>query len=276
MTLKEAEQQLYIPFNELGYEVVPEVQHLGRTKIQIRFDTRKSEARLLPLRINREIYTILETKRDKTDSFYSDTHKRMGLSKDTVNDRVQRLWEDMNRYGLWPDELLVVQDPKELVFNSNLEYGKLPAILQGTSVEVRGSEKLEIADKEHGMTTDEFIKAGGKFFGGEVLAYLSQYPYLTQTHDVSQDLKILGLRKGDRLYTNLDPKHSYGIKTFRAFLCPSGGGSDVGSDYGLEVWRSDRGAVVGRKMSAATSHQERINEAANQLERMARQLRNEL
>lgn len=249
MALSTEEQQLYIPFNNLGYEVIPEARYLGKTNVQTRFDTRKSEAKLLPLRLIRQIYAILENEREKTDSFYSETHKRMGLSKDTIVNHVQKLWEDMNRYGLWADELLVVQDPKELILNSELGYGRPPAILQGTSVEVRGLENLRIADEKHGMTADEFIEAGGKFLGGKVLAWLSQYPSLMQTHDVSQDLEVLGLRDGDRYYTNLDPEHSYAIKPFGAVLYPSGGRSGVYSGYGLDGWGDFRGTVVGRKLS---------------------------
>lgn len=249
MTLSTEEQQLYIPFNNLGYEVIPEARYLGKTNIQTRFDAGKSEAKLLPLRVIRQIYAILENERDKTDSFYSDAHKRMGLSKDTIANRVQELWEDMNRYGLWADELLVVQDPKELILNSELGYGRLPVILQGTSVEVRGLENLRIADEKHGMTAEEFIEAGGKFSGGKTLAYLSQYPSLMKTHDVSKDLEILGLRNGDHYYTNLDPEHSYAIKPFGAVLYPSGGRSSVYSGYGLESWGVFRGAVLGRKLS---------------------------
>lgn len=250
MTLQQLEQLPYIPFNDLGCEVIPRLQHLGRTNIQTRFDTSKSEAGLLPLRVLRQMYTTLEVKRDQTDLFYTDTHKGMGLSKDAINEHVHRLWDDMNTYGLWADELLVVADPKELIFNSYLEYRRLPAILQGTSVEIRGSENLRIADEKHGMTTDEFIKAGGKFFGGSVLAYLNQNSSLMETHDVAQDLEILGLRKGDDYRTNLGPEHSYGIKSFRAVLCPSGERSRVDSGAGLEGWVDDRGAFVGRKLSA--------------------------
>jgi hypothetical protein len=176
------------------------------------------------------------------------------------NKDLESVYQEMKKYAIRTGAIGVIEDRKNLVYNTCFDSDNLPVIILNPQIQTPNQQYAKELDQivikkindNRDPTLDDLVKTKAKFVGGKVYSWPQ---ILTESHSecLSEDIAFLGATKanfpsGIRNYANMDPDYGDGYRAVRWGLCPADeGSSELDLYYALEDSGSAWGSLQGRR-----------------------------
>jgi len=149
------------------------------------------------------------------------------------NEDLESVYQEMKTYAIRTGAIGVIEDRKNLVYNTYFDPDSLPVIIVNPQIQTPNQQYAKELDQivikrindNENPTLDDLVKTKAKFVGGEV------YPWpkiLTESHSecLSEDIAFLGATKanfpsGIRNYADMDSNYGDGYRAVHWDLCPA-------------------------------------------------------
>jgi len=176
------------------------------------------------------------------------------------NKDLESIYQEMKEYVIRTGAIGVIEDRKNLVYNTYFDPDNLPVIIVNPQIQTPNQQYAKELDQivikrindDRNPTLEDLVKTKAKFVGGEVYSWPQ---ILTESHSegLSEDIAFLGATKanfpsGIRNYANMDSDYGDGYRAVHWALYPAvERSSELYLNYRLEYSDSDWGSFQGSR-----------------------------